>query len=241
MNKRSITKWLLGMAIILIVSLNSCTKEEKLVPIQTGNIMAVNALASLTSTPVNFYLDTQLVNTASFAYGNTPNYVVVKPNYQSLTIKNATTSTPLITTPLQIGVDKSYTFFLYGTTATPLVLITQDTLTAPSTGKARVRLVQLGQSVGANLDLVLRNDYQVPAVGKTIVANAAYGTASSFIEVDTCSNYNIQVYLTGTTTSKASSSKLTLLPNINYTILIRGISGGTPALAIQAPINNTVF
>jgi hypothetical protein len=235
-------KSLLGIVAPIMVFMFSCTKEDNTVPpIETSNIMTINALASAASTPLNFYLDTQLVNLATIAYGNTPTYAVVKPIYQTVTVKNATTNTIVATAPLVLAATKKYSIYLHGTTAAPLLFITQDSLSEPASGKARIRLVNLGQSVGSNIDLALRNDYQVPAVGKVIVSNSAFGNVSPFIEVDTCSNYNIQVFATGTTTSKASSSKLTLLPGINYTILVRGIVGGTPALTIQAPINNNLF
>lgn len=236
---------LFGVALMTL--LNACKKSNAVPALQTSNLMVVNAFSSPTSTPVYFFLDTQRVNTAALAYGNTPAYYTVLTGYSNGTFKNATSFANSTTTyagvapSLSLVPANSYSAFLYGNLASPTVLFTQDTLSAPPSGKARIRLVNLGQNEGTNVDLALLNAYKTPAVSNVILPNNTYGSASKWAVVDTCSNYTIQLLATGTTTIKASSSKLSLLPNLNYTILIKGISGGTPAIAIQAPINNSVY
>ena len=226
---------------IIAIIFSSCEKTDKPIPPPTSNIMVVNALATATSTPVHFYLDTQRITMAGLAYANTPNYVVVSPNYSSATFKNSSTLATITTGPVQLTAKNSYSMFLYGTAAAPLTLFTQDDLTDPPVGKSRIRLVNLAQTVGSNVDLAIRNDYQTTPTSNVVVTNTAYGTSSSFVVVDSCTNYGIQIFATGTSTVKVSSSKITILPNLNYTILVRGILGGTPAIAIQAPINSTVY
>jgi hypothetical protein len=226
---------------IIAICFSSCEKTDTPIAVPTSNIMVVNALATATSTPVHFYLDTQRITMTGLAYANTPNYMVVSPNYSAATFKNSSTLASLITSPIKLTAKNSYSMFLYGTAAAPLTLFTQDDLTDPPAGKSRIRLVNLAQTVGSNVDLAIKNDYLTMPTSNVVVSNSAYGTSSSFVVVDSCTNYGIQVFATGTSTVKVSSSKITILPNLNYTILVRGILGGTPAIAIQAPINSTVF
>jgi hypothetical protein len=226
---------------LIAICFSSCEKTDTPITVPTSNIMVVNALATATSTPVHFYLDTQRITMAGLAYANTPNYVVVSPNYSNATFKNSSSLATITTSPIQLTAKNSYSMFLYGTAAAPLTLLTQDDLTAPPPGKARIRLVHLAQAVGSNVDLAIKNDYQTTPTSNVVVTNSAYGSSSSFVVVDSCTNYSLQVFATGTSTVKASSSKLTILPNLNYTILVRGIMGGTPAIAIQSPINSTVY
>jgi hypothetical protein len=232
---------ILAIQLLLAISFSSCEKTDTPIAAPTSNIMVVNALATATSTPVHFYLDTQRITMTGLAYANTPNYVVVSPNYSAATFKNSSTMATITTAPVQLTAKNSYSMFLYGTAAAPLTLFTQDDLTAPPPGKSRIRIVNLAQSVGSNVDFAVRNDYQTTPTSNVILTNTAYGSSSSFVVVDSCTNYGIQVFATGTSTVKVSSSKITILPNLNYTILVRGILGGTPAIAIQAPINSTVF
>lgn len=243
MNKfiKSIFNFIMLIGILSMILLVSCNKTESIPGQPTSTIMLINGLATATSTNAHFFLDSQRISNTSLAYGATTNYLVVGSNYSSGTIKNATTNATLISSAIQLQDKLSYSIFLHGTAATPLVLITKDTLSTPSSGKSRVRLVNLGQGIGSNIDLLIRNDYQIAPVAKMAVPNCAFGAASSFVEIDSCTNYSFQIVSSGTNTVKISSSKVTILPNLNYTIMVRGISAGTPALAIQSPINNSVY
>ena len=218
-----------------------CNKTETSQPISSSRTMIINALASTASTPVNCFLDSQRVTLTSLAYGGATNYLVVLNKYSNVGFLNATTGASIASSKVELIQNKNYSIFLYGTTVSPLTLITTDDLTAPPDGKAKIRVVNLCQNIPVNIDLAIRNDYQIPASSVVLSANNAYGSASSFVPVDTCSNYSLILYNKGTTTTIASSSKINILPNLNYTILVRGTLGGTPAIAIQTPINNVVY
>lgn len=233
--------YIIFIGISSIILLVGCNKTDSIPEQPTSTVMIINALATATSTNAHFYLDTQRISNTSLAYGANTNYLIVGPKYTSATIKNATSNATIVSSPIKFQDKLSYSIYLHGTAATPLVLITKDSLITPSSGKSRVRLVNLGQGIGTNVDLLIKNDYQTPAVAKMAVPNCAFGTTSSFVEIDSCTNYSFQVMSTGTNNLKISATKVTILPNLNYTILVRGITGGTPALALQSPINNSVY
>jgi len=129
--------------------------------------------------------------------------------------------------------NKSYSFFVTtksAATDSASAIITTDTLTAPSSGKAKIRFVNVGRSTGA-FDLAIQN-------GATLFSNKAYNAYTSFTEVN-AGTYTYVLKDAGTSTVRATSQPLIVEGGRIYTIWAGGTSTGTgtSALSLNVIVN----
>ena len=88
---------------------------------------------------------------------------------------------------MDLKANKYYTFYYTGNGSTR----TEDDMTAPPSGKAKVRYINLNSGVNSNVDLSIN--------GTSIASNIAYQSASNFSTVD-AGTQTIKVMAAGTST-----------------------------------------
>ncbi|WP_400193443.1 DUF4397 domain-containing protein [Hymenobacter sp. B81] len=192
-----------------------------------GRVLAVHAAANA-NVPVKFLIDD--ADKGQISYGQNTSYQALNTGSRTLKVNVASDNRNAITQALAVEKDKSYSLFAYpGSTAQQVLpLLVSDDLTAPAAGKAKVRLVHLGQGVASPVSLTQRQ-----AVGSTdLIGNVAFASASNFLEINT-GTYNLDIAAgtpsltilsVGDGTGTGNGSKNYEAGKI-YTILVRGIVG----------------
>lgn len=132
--------------------LASCGKDDKPAPAPVpdqGSILFINAAAS---TPVSIKAFVNNEEKATLAYGantggGTPSYQSVPTGTPSIKITNAAAASDFFTLPTVVAKDQKYSYFVYSNSSdgnvAPVGLSVLDDLAAPSSGKAKIRLVHV--------------------------------------------------------------------------------------------------
>jgi hypothetical protein len=170
-------------------------------------------------------------------YGFTGSYLTLDAGTQTIKINDASSNVTAVTQTASVERDKNYSVFAYSPTnalGSVSALVVTDDLTAPTTGKAKIRLVHLG--VGAPTQVSLS---QPGAVGTSdIVPNVSFANSSPFVEIapgtyslaistGTGATANIETSV-GDGTGTGTGTKAYVAGKI-YTVVVRGIKSTTVA------------
>ena len=219
------------------VLLASCGKDdEPVAPVVEQGQVKFHHAAPSANLDVKFLSDD--TEKATLAYGANSGYQGVTAGNRTLKVNVASSGQNAVSKAVTVEKDKNYSFFAFSPGATTSVdgLLVNDDLTTPATGKARIRLVHLGQGLASPLRLTQRL-----AVGsQAITSDVAFGAASAFVEIN-AGTYNIDVaggnpsiavlYVAeGNGSGSATASKNYESGKI-YTVLVRGYTSLDPNLA----------
>ena len=217
-----------------VLLLASCGKDDD--PATTpapdqARVRFVHDIVSASTVPVKALVGTQEV--ATLNYGQNSAYTAVPVGAQDIKINASQTGTALAQVNRTLAKDVNYSVFAYrsGTSTAPVApLVTEDNLTAPSSGKAKIRLVNLGigtAATGLGLSRV-----QGTGFASITTADVLYGAASSFTETDAGP---VAIFLTNggaPTTPLITPNPKTLTAGKIYTVVVRGTD--TPLTSDQS-------
>ncbi len=148
----------------------------------------------------------------------------------------ATTDATLVTTDLTTQADTYYSVFLYGTAPTYSTLTLTDNLTPQDPAQAYIRFINLvsGADAAATYDLFVNGTVAVSGIAPlrgvaTFVPIPAIGYATTAIPV--------QLRLAGTTTVVGTAITLQPYASRFYTVVARGIVGGTTTKAVTLSVS----
>ena len=165
--------------------LAACSKSDTPTPTPApdqGKVMFINAASHIAPTTLKFVVDN--TEKASQAYASGSSYQGL--NTGSRAVQVTVGSQTALTQSLVIEKDKNYTFLATPAASTSAVgglLLTDDlTASAVGSGKARIRLINLGQGTTTALRLSQITTTVNGPVVADIATNIANGAASSFIE-----------------------------------------------------------
>ncbi|MDB5269866.1 MAG: hypothetical protein JWP58_2906 [Hymenobacter sp.] len=216
--------------------LAACSKSDTPTPTPTvdqGSVLFINAASNLAPTTLKFAVDN--ADKASLAYGVRSDYQLFTTGSRSVLV---TAGTQSVVGPQAITVEKgkNYTFLATPTSSLTSAggLLLSDDLTAPATGKARIRVVNLVQNVATNIRLSQITTTANGPVVVDLVTNVAPGGASSFVDF-TPSTYALSILDTpgtsvaeigdgsgtGTGTKAYEAGKI-------YTVVVGGTKGSIP-------------
>lgn len=233
-------KYIIFLLVIVCSAIYGCKKEKvSSENFDAANVFVANLLPTAPNTVANFFLDSLKLTYSVLTYPSisaTTNYMTVLARKREAIFKNPTTQDRIASKNVEFEKNKYYSLFLTGTKADPSIFFTQDTLTTPPPGKALIRLIHLSPAL-ANIDLALKSEIPGKPPLTKIVLDGAYQSASKFMVVDTSANYTIQVLNAGTSTVRATTSKQVISAGRSYTLLARGIAGGSPGLTLQLYLN----
>lgn len=189
--------------------LGACGKADIPTPapaVDQGGITFINAAAHIAPTTLKFLVDAK--ESASLVYGASSGYQAVPAGSRSVQVMAGAQAA--LTQLVAVEKDKLYTFLATPSASSSTVggLLLTDDLTVPGTGKARIRLVNLGQGTPTPLRLSQITSTVNGPVVADIATNVASGTASSFIE------FSANVYT------------LSVLDNAGNTIAVVGDGSG---------------
>ena len=212
---------------LAVIFLASCKNDDDDLP--QPDLAALNVVnASPGQTAFNFALDNQIVNGPALTFTDQTGYLSAYSGSRKFDVTLGGTTQTVLTDTLNLETDKYYSIFITG--QTPLsTLLTEDDLTAPATGKAKIRFIQLSPD-GGSLALGIKG-------GAELFPAQAFRTASEFISVDP-GEHVLELSNSGGTA--LTETNLTVTAGKMYTIWAGGLLAGTGDAAILLhvdPIN----
>jgi hypothetical protein len=168
----------------LIIILPSCSKDDNDSGV-TAHVMIVNSAQG--SSAQDFYLNNAKVNSTAVAYTESSGYITTGSGTKTAEFRNTGSTTATASSSANLEANKYYTFYFTGNSAAK----TEDDMSAPPSGKAKVRYINLNSSANSNVDLSLN--------GTSIASNIGYQSASSFSTVN-AGSHTIKVLAAGTNT-----------------------------------------
>ncbi|WP_207427868.1 DUF4397 domain-containing protein [Pedobacter sp. SYSU D00535] len=207
------------LALFSIALLSSCNKnDDDFEEPGTSTLRVVHAMPGTSS--VSFYLNRQQV--AGLLYSQSTPYFAVYSGNNEVHITTGGTQNVLATGGIGLKQDSTYSFFITTVSATndsTSAIIIRDDLTAPSTGKAKVRFVHLIQNAPA-LDLATQG-------GNALFTNRSFRSHTQFVEVNP-GTVTFQIKDAGTNNVRASSAQpVNIQAGKIYTVWAEGNVNGT--------------
>ena len=232
--KKNLLAMMCLVVVVLIVSAG-CKKSDS-GPQQNANVMLVNATPG-DSAAYDFYFNDAKLNTQAVKYPSNSGYLALAPKTYNIKIAATNTINPLASGSYNFGSGGNYSVFSYDTllSGKTKVFATDDDLTAPATGKVKVRFFHLSP-VNLAVD-ILANDSLVFA-NRSYADNVSDKSKGNFITVN-AGTYTVKVKLAG---SPSNIAPLLTLNNITfnagsiYTIFAKGTVSGTGVNALGAEV-----
>jgi hypothetical protein len=160
---------------LTVIVLSSCLKD--LSGDEPQNASALNVVnASPGPLVINFFLNNNLVNGPSLGYGQESTYLLTTSGTKKFDAATGGTFNSLVADTISLENDKYYSIFIAGENNSLSTLLTEDDLSAPPSGKAKVRFINLSPD-GGTFALSVKT-------GATLFQNQAYKTASAFTVID---------------------------------------------------------
>lgn len=200
-------------ALALTTCLSACSKSDNPAPTTaSAYVMATNSAEA--SDAQDFYSDNHKVSTSALAYTQSTAYIDVKAGSHQLQFKSSANATVNSSATLNAASGKYYSVFYTDDKST---VTTTDDHTAPQTGKARVRFINLSSALNAAVDFGITGSTK-------LVTNLAYKTASAYNDINAATKFSL--YLAGSSTVKLDIPATIEAGHI-YTIYISGATLAT--------------
>ncbi len=188
-----------------------------------AHLLLVNSAAN--SSAMNLYWTGNKLNTVPLVYGNTTGYRTLTSGLRDVQIKDNLSNKLLATNTIRIVQDSSYTFFVFEANNATTTVITEDDLSIPSFGNAKIRFANMSPGF-SSADLNILS-------GPIIASSVSFGSVGSYAEVK-AGTYNLNLRIHGTSTIVLN------LPNVRmdngkiYTIWSGGTVNGTGSSSLSA-------
>ena len=159
----------------MLVILSSCLKD--LSNDEPQNVSALNVVnASPGPLVINFFLNNNLVNGPALGYGQESTYTLTSSGTIKFDADTGGTFNSLIAHTIALMNDKYYSIFVTGQNNLLSTFLTEDDLSTPPSGKAKIRFINLSPDGGT---------FALSAKGGAVLfPNQSYKTASAFIAID---------------------------------------------------------
>ncbi|MHB0875336.1 MAG: DUF4397 domain-containing protein [Anaerolineae bacterium] len=220
LEKRTVALSTLLMALALVVSPLATLSVAAQVPALAPRIRVVHAAPGTAAVDV---LVGGVLAIPNLAYGDVAPYGGVGAGTVTVSgISTGTMGPELFTTDVAAVAGGRYTVVITGT-ATPLsTVVLQDMMAPPPPTGASVRFVHASPDTAA-VDVAVTG-------GAVLATNLAFGNASDHVTMIPGA-HALEIRPTGTTTVALSIPSLMVQAATSYTVLITGLSAGTPALS----------
>jgi len=197
------------------IALSSCSKKNDATPSGSAFIMVTNAAEG--SAGQDFYLDKTKLNASAVAYTQSSAYFTSTAGDHSAQFVTSGSSTVNAQFNLSLQAGQYYSAYYTGGAGGSNYFFAQDDLSAPQSGKAKVRFIHLASVVTSSVDFGLSS-------GNKLATNLAYRAASAYYTVD--ANTNFSLYLAGSTTAVLTIPAAVQAGKI-YTIYVSGTTQAT--------------
>ncbi|MGI4749948.1 MAG: DUF4397 domain-containing protein [Janthinobacterium lividum] len=210
----------------LIVNLASCkTGETTDVPLGNAHLLLVNSAPN--SSAINFYWTGNKFNSVPLVYGNTTGYQTLTSGIREVQVKANLTNKLLATSTIHVKQDSSYSFFIYEANNAISTVMSEDDLSLPSVGNAKIKLVNLSAGL-SSADLIIAN-------GPVLASSVSFGSIGTYAELK-AGTYNFSLLVHGTTTTVLAIPNVRLDNGKIYTIWSGGAVNGSGTTALSTQI-----
>lgn len=179
---------------LLAFMFTSCSKDysNNTSNSPTANMAVIDV--SPTAPSLDFYLGGTRVNSSSIIYGGGLVYFTCYSGSRQAAFYQTGTSTQIAADTVNLAANGIYTLLLSNVPSTPDVTLIRDSIYAPSSGAATLRLINASPDAGG-VDVGFRGH-------PVFASNILYRKNSAFmpITLSTITNDTLLVYRTGTTT-----------------------------------------
>ncbi len=213
-NTRLIKASLFAAVIGFTAMFSSCSDDDNIDDGNSLNVKIVNSAEA--SGSQDFYIEGTKLSTV--AEGSATNYIATASsgNNRKVEFRTSGSADVYASESVDLKDNKNYSFILSGTGNSATITATEDDLSAPSSGKAKVRFVHLSTAanVSSNVDLAV-------GTADKLASNVAYGAVTNFFEVDAGVKI-LHVYAAGSTSNSVDLAFSDLQAGKIYTIILRG-------------------
>lgn len=179
---------------------------------------------------LNVLVDEEKINNQAFKYSNASSYLSLTTGNHEIAFTPVTGSDAIVDTTINFKEDKVYSLYTVNTLQDIGMLVVQDSLVTPGTGKAAVRLINLSPDAPA-VDVTIAGGAATPEF-----MNLGFKGNTQFVQV-TDGTHSFQVKEAGTENVLVAATSLTLEPGRSYTLIVRGFqtppAGNSNGLALQ--------
>lgn len=217
-----------------IVTMAACKKSDSngnTPEINAAKVMFVHTVLNASDTVHIKANDELIAGVSGLTYGTKTNYVNVEPGQVELSFEFANTGIELMKTTADLTDKQHYSVFLTGSPGNTRLSMVSDDLSAPATGNAKVRFVNLtgtGSSSEMKLTTYVGN--------QTISQDLSMGDVSDFHEVK-AGTYDISFAdITQAPPFTHEISDEVLSAGKIYTFVIYGLKDGSGAVAIKTMV-----
>ena len=179
---------------------------------------------------LNVIVDDEKINSQAFKYSNASSYLSLTTGNHEIGFTSVTAADVLVDTTFDFKEGKIYSMFTADSLQSMDLLVVEDSLIVPGSGKAGLRLINLSPDAPA-LDISIAGGGATP-----VFSNIASKGSTRFLPV-TDGTHSFVVKEAGTENVLVPATSLSIEPGRNYTLVVRGFqtppSGNTNALALQ--------
>ncbi len=179
-------------ALLLVFGATSCDKDEDTLPMdEKAQVSVVNLVEG--STAINAHLGGTKINTTAIAYGESANYIQIDAGTEDLSIFESGETDTLARVSHNFKREESFSAFVIGTEAEATVVVSGDNLTAPASGKTKLRFINLVDNDELlNLWLGEINEEE-----DALFAEVAFKGVKDFVEIDANSDLDLLAQVNG--------------------------------------------
>jgi len=219
-------KYLFLFVVIAVAALSSCKKDNSVSADTSAKgsafLMITNAADG--SASQDLLIDNVKLSGSTVAYTQSTGYIAVPAGDHSAQFVTTGTTTVNSSTTLSLQAGQYYSVYYSGSSTSSASSSSSDDLSAPSSGKAKVRFVNLSAALTGAVD------FGTSATNK-LATNLAAKVASAYYTVDAATTFN--VYLAGSSTASLAIPA-TIQAGKIYTIYISGATTATLTYKVVA-------
>jgi len=226
--KISFTYKAIAAALVLSLGFLSCSKlDRNYEPIQVSGLNIIQASPTLDLLDV--YVDNTRATASDFEFGNKIGYLSAYSGNRAFNVTKKGSATSLKSLTYNLKPQLGYSLFVANTLANIELLMLEDDLTKPATGKARIRFVNLSPD-GGNLSL------NVGGATTDLATNKAFKEFSTFESVDATASVTLNIKNATSSAIEATIPGVKLEEGKIYTVYAKGLKSGTGDLGFSAKI-----
>jgi hypothetical protein len=216
-NLKNISRTFIALA-TLSVTLTACSKDDDITPPPISGLSVIHA--SPTTEKLDFYVENQKANKEDFAYTDKIDYLNLISGTRRLVIAKKGAATALLTEDFPLEPQKGYSLFVYDKFETIKFLMIKDNLTAPASGKARIRFVHLSPDAPA---------FNLAIAGKDtdLFTDKSFKGYTDFIDIDPAEKVTFNVKNKDGGAIAASIADVEIEANKIYTVWVKGLVAAT--------------
>lgn len=230
-------KWWMSVAMLALLTtgLTSCLNNDNDDSLSNIPVAFVSLYHGSPDAPdLDIEVDNRQINTYPFEYADYTGYLRFFTGQRNLKFGPYSASNIVIDTTVTFEADKAYSVFVTDNYDESGVVILNDNSSAPSTGKAKVRVIHLSPDAP-------EVDFAVQGETSAVAEDLLFKEASEFTEIN-AAQYDFQVRAANDASSVfLTLPDISLQPGYYYTIIIRGYasppSGNTNVLSAQVVVN----